>query len=97
MADQWASVGQLKMKYIIVDDGLNDTPILFPEYIDHGNMFSGVKQSASSTIEVLSAGFVSITPNSGTIQVKCFGHSQSLNLRPRDVDSDLIRRHIVRG
>ena len=83
------------MKYIIVQSGGCETPILFTELMDHCQVAGGLK--------VVSAGFVSIgtkrvdTGIGGYEELECtaYGKSVSLNLSSRpDEDTRLITRAI---
>lgn len=72
----------MKMKYVVLDDGLNDNIIVFPETIQHSSfaMFSGT---------ILSAGFISYTDGKWS----CWGKSISLGLDSRpEEDSDIANR-----
>lgn len=74
------------MKYIILAENPYthdlETPVLFPEWITHKSV------AEKFTVPVVSAGFVKITPEG----VVCHGESDSLRLKPRSVDAELIEQ-----
>ena len=72
------------MKYIIVDDGLNDVPYIFPEHVEHTLMASWVHG------KVVSAGFISIADN----KFQCYGRSAGLGIIARIEDNDIVNRCI---
>lgn len=74
-----------QMKYIVVDNGMYDTPIIFDEATEHSAMLSNVAGT------LVSAGFVSFSKEG----LQCFGKSVSLDIkaRPKE-DSALINRLI---
>ncbi len=87
-------------KYIIIDDGLSDNPIIFPESIGHDTIAKALTGDASSSA-VLSAGFVEFLPKSflvkrqnATVRVECSGRSNSLDLGPRPEDARIIARAV---
>lgn len=75
-----------EMKYIIVDDGMMEKPVIFDDATDHSQMASdlfGFKK------DVVSAGFVSFSKDG----LQCYGRSVSLNIKSRpEEDSKLINR-----
>ncbi len=89
----------MKFKYIVFEDpyGL-ETPVIFPEWVDHGNVRMGGK--------VISAGFVTFigtsTPantitTSNLIEAHCGGESVGLRVKSRPEDSLLIEKLIKRS
>lgn len=70
------------MKYIIIDDGLVDTPILFPQWVKHDKMLF------DRSVKLLSAGFVQIVGST----VEAYGESVSLKVSSRKEDSEIIQR-----
>jgi len=76
-----------QMKYIIIDNGMYDTPVIFDEATDHSciaNALAGVNAP-----NVVSAGFVRFTPDG----LVCYGKSTSLGIGSAgDVDSKLINK-----
>ena len=84
-----------KMKYIIVDNGMYETPVIFGEEMDHAQMASDLIPMASDAFEfkkkVVSAGFVCFS----TDGLYCYGQSVSLKLesRPKE-DAAIINRMI---
>jgi len=77
-----------KMKYIIVDNGMYETPVIFNEATDHSQMAAdtfGFKKN------VISAGFVSFSKDG----LYCHGRSVSLDLDSRpEEDARIINRMI---
>lgn len=72
-----------KMKYIVVDNGMYDTPIIFDEATDHSVMAAAVHG------KVISAGFVVFRPTG----LECAGRSVSLKIESAgEVDSKLINK-----
>ena len=72
------------LKYIILDD-MNETPILFPLWIEHERMASKFSPNP------LSAGFVEITEGKVIVSPR---KSVSLKLGPRPQDTALIEAAI---
>jgi hypothetical protein len=75
------------MKYIMYDRGGIETPILFPQIIDHDSM-------AMMTVpnkKLISAGFVSLKNGVATVA----GHSHSLSLKSRPEDSRIIQKFLT--
>jgi hypothetical protein len=70
-----------KGKYIIVDDGFLEHPILFSHCVYHNVMAKKVGD------KVISAGFFDLDKNGKFI---CFGKSISLNVEARDIDSNIL-------
>jgi hypothetical protein len=89
-----------RMKYLIVDDPMvGDTPILFPDYLDHSEM------ACRMGLPVVAAGFVEsiaekITHDTGigpqeeiSLWVGCTGASISLQKESRpDIDRKIIEK-----
>ena len=74
-----------RMKYIVVDNGMYDTPIIFDEATEHSTMLGNVAGT------LVSAGFVSFSKEG----LQCFGKSVSLEKSSRpEEDSALINRLI---
>lgn len=78
------------MKYIIYDNGLNDVPVIFPEYIGHNEMVDSLVIKKENLI---SAGFIRFESYlSRDFKLHCYGNSQSLGIDSRgNVDTQLIR------
>jgi len=72
------------MKYIILDDGGLEMPVIFPPHWDHAETAQKFPGR-----EVLSAGFVG-RQDGGALYV--WGRSQSLNLPARPEDLEIIHR-----
>jgi len=79
------------MKYIIIDNGMFETPIIFDEATDHSEMVSGAMGFKQN---VVSAGFVQLTGfvKNGPATVNCYGRSTSLKIGSRLEDTKLINR-----
>ena len=73
-------------KYIVFDNGLNDVPIVFPNFIEHS-----VIAASFPNWKPISAGFV--TPARDE-QVVAHGGSTSLNLKSKKIDSILLSKLI---
>jgi len=71
------------MKYIMYDRGGIETPILFPQFIEHDNMAMMVVPNK----KLISAGFVKLIDGKAVVA----GHSHSLNLKSRSEDSQIIQ------
>ena len=70
-----------KMKYVIIDIGLDDIPIIFPDSISHNTMTNCLGYIA------ISAGFVAWS-DSG---IRCWGNSHSLGIKSRpQQDAEII-------
>jgi hypothetical protein len=70
-------------KYIIIQEGGLEIPILFPEILPHKDMAKGKV--------VISAGFVSMESYEDAIGIKCYGESVTLGKESRPiVDGDII-------
>lgn len=71
------------MKYIVVDTGLNDCIVIFPNQFNHSDI------SLPGTL--LSAGFIEWDDHRGWV---CFGKSVSLECKSRPEDSALANRQL---
>lgn len=77
-----------KMKYIIIDNGGYDTPVIFDEATDHSMMAS---DSFGFKKNVVAAGFVRFSSDG----LYCYGRSISLKIESRpDEDARLINKMI---
>jgi len=77
-----------KMKYIIVDNGMYETPVIFGDEIDHGQMAIDTFGFGKN---VVAAGFVCFS----TDGLYCYGQSVSLKLNSRpEKDAAIINRMI---
>jgi len=82
------------MKYIIFDmvNGVGDFPVLFPEIVAHhvvGNAFGGAKN-------ILSAGYVRASADSGGVLCECYKGSRNYPDKPIRalVDEAIIEKGI---
>ena len=75
------------MKYIVVDDGLNDCPYIFPDHIQHFYMLSCVGG------KIVSAGFVTFTPEG----LDCYGNSISLGVASRPESDNKLIKSLIGG
>ena len=82
----------MKWKYVIAEVHGLETPIIFPEWVDHNSITSK---------KVVSAGFVTFIGGdkpwdtiyvSNEIEVICSGGSVTLQKKSRDEDADIIKR-----
>ena len=73
-----------QMKYIIVDNGQWDAPVIFDESTQHFTM------AANTPGTVIAAGFVRFT----TDGLECYGQSISLGIKSRPEDTKLINKMI---
>ena len=70
----------MSKKYVIVDDGMNDYPIIFPKYVDHGTF---------NNLNVVSAGFFDICDG----KIIAYGESVSLKKQSNsEYDSKLLQK-----
>lgn len=70
-----------QMKYIIVDNGMYDAPVIFDIGVDHFDMARNIVG------QVISAGFINILDG----RIHCYGESHSLCVKSRpEEDSNLI-------
>jgi hypothetical protein len=74
-----------RAKYIIIDNGTTDTPIVFPGWLTHSDMARSIGG------KVLSAGFVEFWGDEfGNAQCSVMGESISLKTKPGKHDERLI-------
>lgn len=73
------------LKYIIVENGGLEMPIIFNETFNHSFI-------AEPHRKVVSAGFVILTRDG---QVSAYGKSTTLGIDSRETDSELIKREIL--
>lgn len=71
-----------KMKYIIVDNGQWEAPVIFDDFTSHYNMAENIPG------KILAAGFV-VFRSSG---LECYGDSISLKIASRPEDSKIINK-----
>ena len=73
------------IKYIMLDW---DTPILFPDHMNHSDV------AANFSSPVTSAGFVSVNGRDeyGDTLVQCYGESVSLKIKSNEKDSKIMNR-----
>ena len=84
----------MKPKYIIftcAKNAIDELPVIFPNEITHSTMARSVMVLPSLRVPV-SAGFYHIS-DKGTYV--CTGHSESLNLKSRPIDSDILTRFLT--
>jgi hypothetical protein len=75
-----------KSKYIIVDNGSWDIPIVFGDIMPHNTLAKGVRGT------VVGAGFCYITDEG---KYFCYGRSESLNIDSRgEVDSKFLNKYL---
>jgi len=72
------------MKYIIVDNGMNDIPFIFPDSIEHKAFFEMLGRGT-----IVAAGFVTFSWDGG---LSCYGNSASLGVSSREIDSTIINK-----
>jgi hypothetical protein len=74
------------MKYIMAKTTHLSTPvpIIFPDHIKHTEMFQMI---SGMVVELISAGFVSITPDE---KIQCWGKSIGLRIDSRPVEDSAI-------
>jgi hypothetical protein len=89
----------MRMKYVMINDYI---PFLFLEVVSHVEMKSLRSESFHGQGKITSAGFVQITmgeeTGSGTYEITAyaFGESQSLGVKSKPQDSEIITR-MLRG
>jgi hypothetical protein len=76
---------EMRMKYVVVDDGLNDLVIVFPEMMEHSRM-----QHLPGTI--LSAGFIAVVDGKWS----CYGKSVSLGLESRPKEDSKLANSMLK-
>jgi len=75
-----------KSKYIIVDTGISEMPIVFPDLLSHSDVARGVAFGG----KIHGAGFCHITEKG---QYICYGESASLNVKSRfEIDSKILNK-----
>lgn len=77
--------GGHKAKYIVIDNGSNVFPVVFPDFLNHDDMARNVGG------EVISAGFVEVMED----HVYTGGRSTSLQLKSREEDQDMLTRLLI--
>ena len=86
------------MKYIIVGNKNFVYPIIFPDNLPHVCISESVcnnPEFKGLKLKPISAGFIELNGIDG---VKCWGESESLNLKSKKKDSDIINLyHITHG
>lgn len=78
------------MKYVMFLIQGQRIPVVQPEVLDHGQFYYGLQQNCPGT-EVVSAGFCSFGIEDATIQLSCWGHSQSLHVKSQPQDHVELR------
>lgn len=90
-----------KAKYIMIMNLNFETPIIFPNHIQHIDM---MKMMGKKKEDIISAGFVIVEPLSGKEEIElasgciqdvkhtCYGGSFSLGVESRKQDSDIVNR-----
>lgn len=87
MPDQPDPLPGFPMKYIVFGSPRGDAPVLFPHAFTHSWVAGELRP-----LKAVSAGFVEMDAEGN---IRCFGHSSSLNLTSRgETDTDLLRRHL---
>jgi len=90
-----------KFKYIILDDGTMEIPIVFSKFLQHKTIAEqmGFEAYKNGKFKVVSAGFVKIDYNVGRdsnedeLSFNCFGESVSLKIKSREkVDEEIIKK-----
>jgi hypothetical protein len=90
MPDQPDPLPGFPMKYIVFKSPRGDAPVLFPHEFTHSWVAGELRP-----LKPLAAGFVEMGADG---QIRCFGHSSSLNLASRgQADTELLRRHLAGG
>lgn len=78
------------MKYIVFETPRGEAPVLFPHDFTHSWVAGELRP-----MRPVSAGFLEMTAAG---EIRCFGHSSSLNLASRgEADTALVRRHLNGG
>jgi hypothetical protein len=83
-------------KYIMLSDGNSDFPIIFPKIMVHSEVASATRKilrhTRGNSLEVVSAGFVSIKPSDNIMGFwfVCHGESETLQLKSRPEDSAIV-------
>lgn len=80
-------------KYIMIQSGGLDTPVIFPAWLGHDEAARMVFDKSS----ILSAGFVTISKDeNGAIKAYCSRESVSLKIKSRPEDTEILT-HYLRG
>lgn len=88
----------MKWKYVIVTSMGIESPIIFPEWMDHNRV--------ASEHNAISAGYVNISTGEwvkteyggyNDFDVSCHGHSVTLKVKAREEDAEIIKRMLVSG
>jgi hypothetical protein len=74
------------MKYIIIDEGTLEYPVIFSEFCGHDEYAKGKR--------VVAAGFVNFYIENNKIYVHTYGKSMSLNIESRKQDGKIIEKHL---
>ena len=77
----------MPMKYVVMDIGGAEVPMLFPENVQHSDFACWIKQSVPASKPV-SAGFV----RQGADGLVAYGKSLSLNISSRESDTALVKQ-----
>lgn len=83
-----------RAKYILIDDGMMESPIVFPTWLNHADIARAlVGADGIDAGQVLSAGFVEFygTQN-GEVDCEVMGESTGLKLKPGKDDARFIAR-----
>jgi|TARA_R110002124_G_scaffold281554_1_gene455949 hypothetical protein len=87
MPDQPTLLPGFPMKYIVFTSARGEAPVLFPHEFTHSWVAGELRP-----LKPVSAGFVEMAADG---QIRCFGHSSSLNLPSRGAaDAELVHRHL---
>jgi hypothetical protein len=91
-----------KVKFIVITDSFgNECPIIFPETIIHKDMAMSQKRMMGNSCKILSGGFVNIEDSPTDIEYStasvnhklfAYGESESLGLKAREEDTELLNR-----
>ncbi len=88
-----------RAKYIIIDNGTTDTPIVFPEWLTHSDIARAlVGADGIESGKLLSAGFVEFySDRNENIHCDTMGESTSLKLKPGEHDDRLLASALGMG
>ncbi len=75
---------KFRMKYIVVDDGMNEVIVVFPELLQHNDVAKGFPL-------VVSGGFIDFVFG----KFRCHGKSTSLGLEARREDAVIANRQLA--
>lgn len=85
------------MKYVMIDFGGTETPIMFPEFLPH-TMMAGRNIVSAGEFNIY--GTDEPLPNAccceNAIRVSVFGESISLKVKSRPEDAEIIARTLMR-